>query len=136
MLWDNISRIFAILAFLFLKTYDGIKNTIYIIFRNFIAQKFDKSKKKFLILIIMIFILMAMYIFNFNNLATICIAIFGIINLYGTFNNEQDIRVYGMIGSIFYALFMILSKNTTGFICEIICFFMLLISFIKYRKNC
>ena len=28
---DNISRVFAIIAFLFLKTYDGIKNTLYVI---------------------------------------------------------------------------------------------------------
>ena len=46
LLLDNISRIFAIIAFVFLGTYDGIKNTLYVILRNFLGQVTNTKNKK------------------------------------------------------------------------------------------
>lgn len=43
---DNISRVFAIVAFLFLGTFDGIKNTLYVILRNILGDIVDKKNKK------------------------------------------------------------------------------------------
>ena len=40
---DTISRIFAIFAFMFLGTYDGIKNTVYVILRNLMGQSTNKK---------------------------------------------------------------------------------------------
>lgn len=45
LLLDNISRLFAIIAFIFLGTYDGIKNTLYVILRNVLGQVTNKKKK-------------------------------------------------------------------------------------------
>lgn len=134
---DNISRIFAIVAFLFLGTYDGIKNTLYVIIRNVLGDVVDKKNKKYKIttFFIMLFILIIMYSFNFNGISTICVAICGIFNLYGTImSDEQGIRLFGMIGSIFYASFLFFTFNYIGTICEVICFIVMLISFIKYKK--
>lgn len=136
LLWDNISRIFAIISFAFLGTYDGIKNTLYVILRNILGQITNKKRKKYKILafIIMLIILILMYSFNFNNISTICIAICGILNLYGVIMcNEQGIRLFGMLGSVFYALFMFLTGNIIGFICEVICFIVMLFSYKKYK---
>ena len=122
---DNISRIFAIVAFLFLGTYDGIKNTLYVILRNILGDVVDKKNKKYKILIflIMLFILIIMYSFNFNGISTTCVVICGIFNLYGTImSDEQGIRLFGMIGSIFYASFLFFTLKYMGTICEVICF--------------
>ena len=135
---DNISRVFAIVAFLFLGTFDGIKNTLYVILRNILGDIGDKKNKKYKILtfLIMLCILLIMYSFNYNGISTICVAICGIFNLYGTIMcNEQGIRFFGMIGSFFYMLFLFLTLNYVGTICEIICFIVMLISFFKYRNN-
>ena len=137
LLLDNISRIFAIVAFIFLGTYDGIKNTIYVILRNILGQITDKKEKHYKIIsfLLMLSILVLMYIFNFNGISTICIAICGIANLYGTIMcNEQGIRIFGMIGSGFYTAFMLITGNIIGTICEVICFIVMLISYLKYRK--
>ena len=137
LLLDNVSRIFAIVAFIFLGTYDGIKNTVFVILRNFLGQITDKKKTLYKIttFLLMLSILIIMYVANFNGISTICIAICGIANLYGTIMcNAQGIRIFGMIGSGFYTTFMILTGNTIGIICEIICFTVMLISFLKYRK--
>lgn len=137
LLLDNISRIFAIVAFIFLGTYDGIKNTIYVILRNILGQITDKKEKYYKIIsfLLMLSILVLMYIFNFNGISTICIAICGIANLYGTIMcNEQGIRIFGMIGSGFYTAFMLITGNIIGTICEVICFIVMLISYLKYRK--
>ena len=40
-----------------------------------------------------------------------------------------------MIGSAFYAAFMFFTFNITGTICELICFIVMLISYLKYRNN-
>lgn len=45
LLLDNVSRIFAIVAFIFLGTYDGIKNTVFVILRNFLGQITDNFIK-------------------------------------------------------------------------------------------
>ena len=137
LLYDNISRVITIMAFLFLKTYDGIKNTIYVVFRNFAGQITNsKSKKiKILVLIIMTILLILMNLLNFQGISTICIAICGFLNLYGTIMcNEQGIRIFGMLGSLFYIGFMIFTGNITGTICESICFFVMIASYIKYRN--
>lgn len=138
LLWDNISRIIAIIAFCFLNTYDGIKNTIYVIFRNIFGQVTNRKTKKCKIItfLLMLLVLILMYAFQFNGIATICLAICGIINLYGTIMcDEQGIRVFGMIGSVFYCAFMFFSHNITGTVCEMICFIVMLISYLKYRKE-
>ena len=126
------------MAFLFLGTFDGIKNTLYVILRNILGDIVDKKNKKYKILtfLIMLCILLIMYSFNYNGISTICVAICGIFNLYGTIMcNEQGIRFFGMIGSFFYMLFLFLTLNYVGTICEIICFIVMLISFFKYRNN-
>lgn len=138
LLFDNISRCIAILSFIFLQTYDGIKNTIYVIFRNFFGQLTNKKSKtiKVFTLIMLLILLVLMYTFNYQGISTICIAICGILNLYGIIMcNEQGIRIAGMLGSLFYSGFMFFTGNITGTICEIICFFVMLISYIKYKKN-
>ena len=138
LLLDNICRFLAIISFIFLKTYDGIKNTIYVIIRNLLGQVTnEKSKKiKLITFFTMFIVLILMYYINFQGISTVCIAICGILNLYGTIMcNEQGIRIFGMIGSIFYTGFMIFTGNIIGALCEIICFFMMLMSYIKYKKN-
>lgn len=135
---DNISRIFAIVAFLFLGTYDGIKNTLYVIIRNILGDIVDKKDKKYKIitLTIMLIILLIMYSFNFNGISTICVAVCGIFNLYGTIMcDEQGIRIFGMLGSAFYTAFMFFTFNIIGIICELICFIVMLSSYFKYRNN-
>ena len=135
---DNVSRILAILAFAFLGTYDGIKYTVYAIARNTLGQiTNNKSKKnKFTIFMIMLILLILMYSFNFNGVSTICIVVCGILNLYGVVMcKEQGIRIFGMLGSAFYMAFMFVTGNIIGTICEIICFFVMLASYLKYRKK-
>ena len=135
LLEDNICRVIAILAFLSLKTYDGIKNTIYVIFRNILGDKIKQKKTKIITLIVMLIILISMYLIDFNGISTICIAICGILNLYGTIMcDEQGIRIFGMFGSGFYTMFMIFTGNIIGIICEIICFITMLVSYVKYKK--
>lgn len=138
LLYDNISRVVTIVAFFFLKTYDGIKNTIYVIIRNIISDKLkDKeySEKK-TTFIIMLVILILLYIYGFNGISTIFIIICGIFNLYGTImKDEQGIRIYGMIGSVFYTLFMFSTNNYIGVICEVISFISMLLSYFKYKKR-
>lgn len=138
LLLDNISRLFAIIAFIFLGTYDGIKNTLYVILRNVLGQVTNEKKQKYKIItfLLMLILIILMYSFNFNGISTICVGICGILNLYGTIMcNEQGIRIFGMIGSGFYTLFMFFTSNIVGTICEIICFAVMLISYLKYRKK-
>lgn len=138
LLWDNISRFFAIIAFVFLGTYDGIKNTIYVIFRNILGQITNSKniKNKIITFLVMLTILITMYIISFNGISTIAIAISGIFNLYGVIMcNEQGLRIFGMLGSAFYMIFMFVTGNIVGTICEIICFFVLLTSYFKYKRK-
>lgn len=84
----------------------------------------------------MLILIIIMYSFNFNGISTICIGICAILNLYGTIMcNEQGIRIFGMIGSGFYTLFMLFTNNIVGTLCEIICFGVMLISYLKYKNN-
>jgi len=138
LIFDNISRFIAIVAFIFLSTFDGIKNTVYVIFRNEIARVIDKKKNinKYIYFIIMLTILIGIYIIGFNGLISIFILISGILNLCGVIlYNEQGIRFFGILGSLFYALFMLSTSNTTGLICELICFIVMIVSFIKYKRK-
>lgn len=115
---DTISRVFAIIAFAFLGTYDGIKNTMYVILRNSLGQVTNKKSinTKIITFIAMLMLLIIIYSFNFNGISTICIAISGI------------------LGASFYAAFMFSTGNIIGTICEIIGFFMVLLSYLKYRN--
>ena len=138
LLWDTISRLVAILAFFFLGTFDGVKNTVFVIIRNYVGKTIDNKNKKVKILafLALLFTLTLLYCYNFNNLATIAIALCGIFNLYGTIMcDEQGIRLYGMIGSIFYMAFMVLTENYVGFVCEMICFLMIFLSYLKYKNK-
>ena len=49
--------------------------------------------------------------------------------------NEQGIRIFGMLSSVFYIAFMIYTNNIVGSVCELICLFVMLASYIKYRNN-
>ena len=138
LLFDNVSRIVAILAFIFLGTYDGIKNTIYVILRNILGQFTNEKKKKYklITLFVMLTILVLIYCFDFHGISTIFIALSGIFNLYGVIMcDEQGIRFFGMLGSFFYMGFMLFTGNIVGFICEIICFFVIFASYMKYRNK-
>ena len=137
LLYDNISRCFAILAFICLKTFDGIKNTLFVIVRNVVGNKISKQprKTKLSVFIVMIICLCLLYITSFNNVATICVFICGILNLYGVIMcDEQGIRLYGLIGSGFYAMFLLFTGNYTGFVCELICAVIMYTSYRKYNK--
>ena len=84
----------------------------------------------------MLILLVFIYSFDFQGISTICIAICGILNLYGVIMcNEQGIRLLGMIGSSFYMGFMIFTGNIVGFICEIICFIVMFTSYMKYKNK-
>ena len=136
--WDNISRIFAIISFYFLNTFDGIKNTLYVILRNVLGQITIKKEKKYKIVtfFVMLILLIIMYSINFKGVSTLCVAICGILNLYGVIMcNEQGIRLFGMLGSLFYTAFLFFTGNIIGIICEIICFVVMLVSYIKYKKD-
>lgn len=135
--YDNISRGIAIMSFLCLSTYDGIKNTIFVIIRNIVGQKITKQSKKIkaIAFFAMFICLCLLYITSFHKIATICVFICGLFNLYGVIMcDEQGIRLYGLIGGCFYALFLFFTKNYTGFVCELICFIVLFTSYMKYKK--
>ena len=138
LLCDNISRVFAIVAFIFLGTHDGVKNTLYVVLRNVLGQVTNHKNKKYKLvtLAMMLILLVVMYSFSFQGISTISIAICGVLNLYGVIMcNEQGLRIFGMIGSVFYAGFMLFSGNIIGTICEVICFFVMLISYMKYKNK-
>ena len=138
LLWDNVSRFLAIIAFVFLGTYDGIKNTIYVILRNVVGQITNNKsiKKKIVTFILMLILLITIYTINFNGISTISIAISGIFNLYGVIMcNEQGLRIFGMLGSAFYMIFMFVTGNIVGTICEVIGFFVLITSYFKYKRK-
>lgn len=137
LLYDNISRIVAIVSFVCLGTYDGIKYTIYTILRNVMGQLTNEKIKNYknIIFFIMLAILVLMNSFSFNGVATICILICGTLNLYGVIMcNEQGIRMFGMVGSLFYNSFMFITGNIAGVVCESICFCVMLASYIKYKN--
>lgn len=138
LLYDNISRVLTIVSFIFLNTYDGVKNTIYVIFRNIIGDKVknESKKKKLVVFFVMLAVLFLVFGIGFNGIATIFITICAVFNLYGVIMcNEQGMRIFGMIGSMFYTLFMFASKNIMGGICEIVTFCIILGSYIKYKDK-
>lgn len=138
LLYDNLCKIFTILAFIVLKTYDGIANTVLSIIRNIIGNKIkDKNKKTKIFAFCIILIIMGiLYAISFSGISTIFVAICAIFNLYGVIMcNEQGLRICGMLGSIFYFCFMIAAKNYTGAACEAITFISTFLSFIKYRNS-
>ena len=138
LLYDCFSRIFAILAFFFLKSYAGIKNTLYVIVENIIGRKIINKPKKYKIIVflIMVIILLLLYIFELNRYDVLCLIICSLISLYGVLLlSPQGIRIAGIIASLFYILFLILIHNYIGVVCEIICIIITLCSFIKYYKE-
>ena len=138
LLGDNISRFFAIAAFICLGTYDGIKNTLFVIVRNIVGDKIaEKSKKTRLIaFMIMLFTLALLYTPNIFGVSTMCVFICGLFNLYGVIMcEEQGIRLFGLLGGGFYAMFLLFTGNYIGFICELICIIVLITSYCKYRKK-
>ena len=103
-----------------------------------LGQVTNKKKQKYktITFLLMQILIILMYSFNFIGISTICVGICGILNLYGTIMcNEQGIRIFGMIGSVFYTLFMFFTNNIVGTICEIICFAVMLISYLKYKDK-
>lgn len=138
LLWENISNVFAIIAFLLLGTYDGIKSTVYVIIRNTLGQVTDKKDKyiRTITFFIMLIVLLIMYSFKFEGISTICVGVYGISSLYGSIMcREQGFRIFEMIGSLFYNAFMFFSGNIAGTICETICFVMILSSYLKYKMR-
>ena len=139
LLCDNISRVFAILGFIFLGTIDGIKNTLFVVVRNCVSSRVVNESRiiKLRYFGIMLGVLFLMYILDFNGISTICVAVCGIFNLYGTVVcNEQGMRLCGLAGSGFYAIFLFTTKNYVGFICELICGIVLTTSFLVYKRKC
>jgi hypothetical protein len=143
LIWDNTSRFVAIISFLALGTIDGIKNTIFVIFRNFMGIYLEKKPKKikyiyFVILVIILTLLYSKSLLNLNlsNISSLCIYLSGIFNLIGAILcNTQGIRLFGIGGSLSYSLFMITTHNYTGFCCEFICLGVLITSYIKNKKK-
>lgn len=137
LLLDIISRIFAIVAFVALKTTNGVVSTLLAIVRNFIGIKIVEKDKKLRVGIFLLcsIIWIIIFMLDFSGLATIFVICCNIINLFGHIVcKEQGVRLFAMIGSGFYASFLFASNNYSGFICEVICFFVILVSYIKYRK--
>ena len=83
LLGDNISRFFAIIAFMCLGTYDGIKNTLFVIVSNVVGDKItEKSKKtRLIVFIVMLLALFLLYTTNIGKIATICVFICDVFNL-------------------------------------------------------
>ena len=137
LLYDNISRIVAIISFACLGTFEGIKYTIFTILRNIMGQLTNEKMKNYknIIFLVMFVILVLMNICEICGIATICILICGTLNLYAVIMcDEQGIRMFGMLGSVFYNLFMFVTGNIAGVVCETICFCMMLASYIKYKN--
>lgn len=138
LVYDNISKFFVIAGFLCLGTYDGIKNTLFSFVRNIIGNKVtEKPKKsKLAIFIVMSIVLFLIYLTNISKISTICVFICGIFNLYGVVVcREQGIRICGLLGSGFYAMFLHLTGNYIGLICELVCAIVKFMSYCKYRKE-
>lgn len=137
LLFDNISRILAILSFLILHTLDGVKNTIFVIIRNFFGQYLENKKfiYKFIVFCFLLITMFVMFLFDFSGISTIFIIICAFFNLFGViFLDAQGVRLFGIIGSVFYNAFLFCTKNYAGSLCETICMFVMLISLLKYRK--
>lgn len=136
--YDNACRIIAILSFLCLQTYDGVKSTVFAMIINIFGNELSNSerKKKRKAFMILLLSLTCLYIASFSEIAPICLYVCGIFNLYGVIMcDAQGVRLFGLIGSGFYALFLLFTKNYTGFVCELICAIVMLTSYIKYKKK-
>lgn len=134
---DNLSRLVTIVSFLFLDSINGIQNTLFILFRNEVGKKvIDKPiKVKYSFFYVLLGILLLMYLFSFNGLSTICLAVCGVLNLIGTiFGDEQQLRLYGLVASLFYMAFLFLTGSLSGCLCEGITFLMIFLSWKKYNK--
>jgi hypothetical protein len=128
----------TITAFLFLHSFNGIQNTLFATVRNIVGVKTADKKPSvkrtaFLVLLIILFL---MYGIFFNGISTVCVGICGILNLYGTIMcDEQGLRLCCISGSGFYATFLLITGNITGFVCETIGFFIMLYSYFLGKKK-
>lgn len=135
---DNLSRIAAIISFICLGSVNGIMNTLFVMVRNYCGQKTESmdisvKRKTFLVLLI---ILIFMYTVTYGGISTIALFICAVFNLIGVILcDEQGIRLYGLGGSAFYAIFLLLIHNYTGFVCEIICAVILVSSYLMYKNK-
>ena len=76
-----------------------------------------------------------MFLFDFSGISTIFIIICAFFNLFGViFLDAQGVRLFGIIGSVFYNAFLFSIKNYAGSLCETICMLVMLISLLQYRK--
>lgn len=138
LLFDSVSRIVSIMGFVLLGTYDGVISSIFIIVRNTVCRVAqDKTKRfKYVCFVLLIFVLLILHLTQYNGLSTICVIIYGILNVCGNLLcDEQGIRLFGFSGCIFYGTFLVLTQNWTGLVCEIICAIVLLNSYFVYRRK-
>lgn len=137
-LLGNISKIFTILSFIFLKSYDGIVSTIYSLVRDVCGRLLIKRDLiyKQLSFIVLTIVLVIISSFNFNGLSTLCVDTTMLLNTFGVlFLKPQGMRVMTMIGSLFYSAFQFSIGNIAGFICELGTLTVNFVSYMKYRKK-
>lgn len=136
--FDNTSRIAAIISFICLGSVNGIQNTLFVLVRNYCGQKVNKKSDntKRVTFIILLMSLCIMYAIFFDGVSTVILFICAVLNLIGVILcDEQGMRLFGLSGSLFYAIFLYLINNNVGFICEIICSFVLMSSYLVYKNK-
>lgn len=135
---DNLSRLIAIIAFICLDSINAIQNTVFCIVRNYLGTKVINSKRriKIIVLILLFSCAMTMYVLSFKGIETVFIAICSTINMFGVIMlKEQGMRLATLSGSGFYASYLFLTANYTGFICELITLIVSFISWLKYHNK-
>ena len=138
LIYDNISRIVAIISFISLGSLNGVQNTLFVIVRNYCGQITDKKsvKIKGITFVLLLITLVIMYAISFNGILTIALFICSVLNLIGViFCNEQGIRLFGLSGGLFYAMFLFMIHNYIGFICEIIGVIVIFSSYLMYKNK-
>lgn len=135
---DNISRVVAIIAFICLDCINAIQSTIICIIRNYLGTKVIKSSKviKLITCLGLLLVSGVLFIISFRGIETILVAICSSVNIYGVIMlKEQNMRLASLCGSGFYASYLFVTGNYTGFICEIVTAFVVLTSWIKYNRK-
>lgn len=135
---DNISRIAAIISFICLGSINGIQNTLFVLVRNYCGQKVNSKSNnvKRVTFVVLLMALSIMYTIFFEGVSTVILYICAILNLIGVvLCKEQGLRLFGLGGSLFYAIFLFIIENKVGFICEVICAIVLISSYLMYRNK-
>lgn len=135
---DSASRIFTIASFLCLGSMNGIQNTLFVLVRNYCGQKVNSKSTnvKRVTFVVLLMALSIMYTIFFEGVSTVILYICAILNLIGVILcEEQGLRLFGLGGSLFYAIFLFMIGNTVGFICEVICAVVLISSYLIYRNK-